>query len=311
MIIFIYGKDTYRSQEKLKEIINSYKNSNKNGFNLKVANLKEEDFRFLKEELCTPSLFKEKKLLILKNAVLNKKFKEDLLENQKVLINSKDIILFFEEDDVLQGDSLFKFVKKYGKIQEFKFLGGQKLEEWIRQEFTKYNKEVGGEVLDKIILYLGTDTWLLANEIKKISSYKKEKKILQKDVDVLLRPAIETNIFKTIDAIAQKNKKQALKLIYQHLEKGDAPLYLLSMMSFQFRNLILIKNLIEKNIPYYSILKLSKLHPFVVKKSYSQCGEFSFKELKKIYQKIFQADSAIKKGRIDPETALVNLISYF
>jgi DNA polymerase-3 subunit delta len=311
MIIFIYGKDTYRSQEKLREIINSYKNSNKNGVNLKIINFKEKDFCCLKEELCSSSLFKEKKLLILKNTILNKKFKEDLLENQKILTNSKDIILFFEEGDVLQGDSLLKFVKKYGKIQEFKFLSGQKLEEWISQEFAKYDKDVEGEVLNKIILYLGTDTWLLANEIKKISSYKKEKKILQKDVDILLRPAIETNIFKTIDAIAQKNKKQALKLIYQHLEKGDAPLYLLSMISFQFRNLILIKNLIEKNIPYYSILKLSKLHPFVVKKSYSQCGEFSFKELKKIYQKIFQADSAIKKGRIDPETALVNLISYF
>jgi DNA polymerase III delta subunit len=62
--------------------------------------------------------------------------------------------------------------------------------------------------------------------------------------------------------------------------------------------------LIEKNQPYYSILKKTQLNPFVVKKSYQQAQRFNLQELKKIYRKIFQADLDIKTGKTEPETAL-------
>jgi DNA polymerase-3 subunit delta len=152
----------------------------------------------------------------------------------------------------------------------------------------------------------------MKNEIEKLASYKNNKTIGPVDVDLLVKPRIEPEIFKTIDAIAFNShwagKKQALKLLHDHLEKGDHPLYLLSMISFQFRNLLVIKDLMEKNVPYYSIPKMTKMHPFVVKKTYEQARKFSFQELKKIYQKIFQVDLSIKTGKIDPTTALDFLI---
>ena len=81
------------------------------------------------------------------------------------------------------------------------------------------------------------------------------------------------------------------------------------MINFQFRNIIAVKDLIEKNKPYSVILQQTKLHPFVVKKSYWQAQKFSFPELKKIYQKIFQVDLAIKTGKIDSGLALDTLIA--
>jgi len=319
MIIFIYGPDNYRSQLKLREIIEYYKKSHKSGVDLKTLDLKEKDPQSLKEEFFSASIFKEKKLLILKNTFLNKKFKDYFLKNYKSFIDLKNIILFYEEGDVPQNDSLFKFLNKYGKSQEFKVLGGQILKNWVKEEFNKHNVDTEKGVIEKIIDYAGANSWVLSNEIKKIASYagagvlkkdnkKNRKEIKIQDVELLVKPVIETDIFRTIDAIAQKNKKQALKLIHQHLERGDSPFYLLSMMIFQFRNLTIVKNLIEKNKPYYSILKLSKLHPFIVKKSYFQSREFTSQELKKIYQKVFQADLAIKKGKIEPEAALDSLI---
>jgi DNA polymerase-3 subunit delta len=80
------------------------------------------------------------------------------------------------------------------------------------------------------------------------------------------------------------------------------------MINFQFRNLLIIKDLMEKNIPYYSISKITKMHPFVVRKTYEQANKFTSRELKKIYQKIFQVDLSIKTGKIDPTTALDFLI---
>ena len=125
----------------------------------------------------------------------------------------------------------------------------------------------------------------------------------------MIKPRIEVDIFKTIDALASKNKKQALELLQKHLNGGDNPLYLLSMIVYQFRNLLLIKELSGKKLMYASIVKKSGLHPYVVKKNYFTCSQFSFEELKNIYKKIFQFDLDIKTGKMEPETALNLLVS--
>jgi len=168
----------------------------------------------------------------------------------------------------------------------------------------------------------------MANEIKKLVNFKGgpafasafagasadkkatvgKGKIEKKDVLALVKPKIETDIFKTIDAIAAKNKKEAFLLVKKHLEKGDSPSYILAMINFQFRNLLIVKDLIEKGKSLDAILKEVNLHPFVVKKSYTFSKKFEFDELKKIYQKIFQADLNIKTGKMDSKSALEMLL---
>jgi len=199
-------------------------------------------------------------------------------------------------------------LKKHTKIQELKPLEGDKLKNWVLKEFLRYNAKIEVKVAEKIIEFIGNDLWQLSNEIKKLASFKKSQKIDIIDVNLLVKPKIEVEIFRTIDAIAARNKKQALYLIHKHLEKGESPLYLLSMINFQFRNILAVKDFIEKNKPYRIILKQSKLHPFVVKKSYFQAQRFTIQELKKIYQKIFQVDLGIKTGRIEPEVGLSLLV---
>lgn len=313
MTIFLYGQDTYRSQQKLNEIVNHYKKIHKSGLNLKYFDLAEKNFQDFKDEFQSSPMFKEKKLIIFKNVTLNKDFKDKFLENIKKFADSEDIILFYESGEVLNNE-LFDLLKNYGRSQEFKLLEGEKLKNWIKKEFENFGKKITEPALEKLIEFVGNNLWQMANEIKKLVSYsggvnissktrhKKGKEIELEDIKLLVRPKIETDIFKTIDSLVLKNKKQALELIHKHLEKGDSPLYLLSMINFQFRNLLIVKS------DGSGFGKL-KLHPYVVKKTREQARKFSFEELKKIYQKIFEVDLAIKTGKIKPETALDLLIS--
>jgi DNA polymerase-3 subunit delta len=96
-----------------------------------------------------------------------------------------------------------------------------------------------------------------------------------------------------------------LVLLHKHLDAGENSLYLLSMIAYQFRNLLIIKELLNARKPLASC----GLHPFVVKKSSYLCSQFSMEQLKKIYQKIFQVDLDIKTGKIEAETALDLLVS--
>jgi len=129
-----------------------------------------------------------------------------------------------------------------------------------------------------LAFYLGNDLWQMNREITKLIHY--QPKITSESIDLLVKPKIEPNIFQAIDALGEKNKKTALKLLYQHLEKGDNEIYLLTMLAYQFRNLIKLKSLIEQNTPYYNLAKKAKLHPFVVKKTSAQLKNFSLNELK-------------------------------
>jgi len=309
MIIFLYGLDTFRSRQKLNEIVEHYKEIHKSGLNLKYFVEPEMDFQTFLDEMKQTSMFKEKKLAVLINVFLNSEFKKKFLEEGKNFVKSENIVLLYETSQIIETDPLLLFLKKSGRLQEFKLLEGQKLKNWVKKEFQKYGIEIKEEALEKLINFVGNDLWQMSNEIKKLVSYKLKSKdigISGKDVELLIKPKIEIDIFQTIDAIASKDKKKALKFIKAHLEKGDSPFYLFSMINFQFRNLLIIKDLMERDISLYS---LNNFHPYVIKKSISLLEKFRFSELKKIYQKIFQLDLDIKTGKIEPEMALDLLIT--
>lgn len=309
MLIFLYGQDSYRSRQKLNEIIDNYKKAHKGSFNLKIFEGNNFDFEDIRNEIKQTSIIAGKKLLLFKDAFLNTGFKEKFLKNNKSFVNSKDLIVFYEEKEILKTNALFKLLKKLAKSQEFELLSGLNLKNWIKKEFNDWNVKTEDGVTEKLINFIGNDSWRLSNEIRKLASFAKNKIIHIKDIDILVRPKIETDVFKTIDAMAEKDKKQALELLHKHLSRGDSPLYLLSMINFQFRNLILIKNLVERNYTYEKIQKSTKLHPYVVRKSLWQVRKFSLPELKKIYQRIFKVDVDIKTGKIEPELALDLLIT--
>ena len=254
-------------------------------------------------------MFAEKKLVILKNVFQNLKFQESFLESTKNLEDTKDIVVIYEDTTPDKRTKFFKALQKNVKCQEFEALSSVQLLKWVTQEFEKNNVKVNTDALNLLIDFVKNDLWQMDNEVKKLSSYKVGGTVTRQDVELLVKPNLESDIFKTIDALASKDKKLALSLLHKHLDNGDNSLYLLSMIAYQFRNLLAIKELQEMQKPYNTIAKLSGLHPFVVQKSYYLTNQFSIEQLKKIYQKIFQVDSDVKSGKVEPELALDLLLA--
>lgn len=299
MIYFIYGQDSYRSKEKLKEIILGYKKIHKSGLNLIYIDAKDKDFKDFYSNFKISSMFAEKKLVILKNLFGDAKFQEEFLENINVIKNLEDIVVVYEDCVADQRTKTFKSLGKNAKCQEFDCLSPILLKKWISKNFENNGVKINLDALDLLLEFVKNDLWQTANEINKLSNYKKGSTIEKKDVELLVKPNIENDIFKTIEALASRNKKLALSLLHKHLDNGDNSLYLLSMIAYQFRNLLIIKES-PRN---------SGLHPFVVQKSLYLCNQFSIEQLKKIYQKIFQIDLDIKTGKIEAETSLDMLLA--
>ena len=306
MLLFLYGQDIYRSQRKLNGIIESYKKIHQSGLNLEFFDGQNLDFKNFKSQINTISMFREKKLIVIKNILNNTDFKTDFLKQKKFFIQSDDIFIFYEKDKVPANSALLKFLKKEGKCQEFELFSGLKLKNWIKAEL---KIEIEPLAIEKLIEFVGNDLWRLSFELQKLVAYSKTK-IKKEDVELLVAPQIETDIFKTIDALAVKNKKEAIFSIHKHLEKGDSPLYILSMIAFQFRNLLMVKDQCKDAscLPSNASKELG-IHPYVIRKTLWQTKKFSLAELKKIYQRIFKIDWQIKTGRVSPEVALDLLIA--
>lgn len=311
MIIFLYGPDTFMSRQKLNEIIEQYKKTHKSGLGLKFWEGNEIDFSEIKNAFQQASMFfQEKKLLVLKDALKNKNFAKDFMDDFTCFEKSDNIILIYQREKIEAGDDFFRFLKRKTKSQEFGLLSGAKLKDWLKKEFEKLGAEVDLKVIEALATLVGPDLWALSNEIQKIVNYKPKGKLTSREFNLLIKPRqIETNIFKTIDAIAAKDKKTALQLINRHLEKGDNPFYIFTMIGYQTRNLLSVKELEEQNKTYNEILKTTKLNSFVARKTYLQAKKFSFETLKKIYKKIFEIDLNVKTGKARIEQAIDLLVA--
>lgn len=304
MLIFLYGSNTYLLKEKLREIIEKEEKRSKQTLRVIRFDFREDSFEELRHELLTPSIFGEKKIAILEHTFEDEKFKANFLKNSQKFLPGRDLIIFYQEGSVSKGDKLFKFLQQEASCHEFKALAGQQLMSWVKKEFGRYQVKIKPAVQRELIGATQGDLWRLGNEIKKLASFKKGSEVALEDVKLHVSPGIETAIFKTIDELAQRNKKKALHLMQRHLVKGDSPLYLFTMVIYQFRNLLLVKDLLEKGRPLFEIQKRTALHPFVVKKTFSQARLFTLAELKKAYQKLFKLDFQIKVGKLRPEAAL-------
>src|SRR3989338_1814000 len=67
MIIFLYGQDSYRIGQKLKEIVSGYKAKNPSGLNFVSLDFPENNLDDLTSIIISDSLIPEKKLIIVKN----------------------------------------------------------------------------------------------------------------------------------------------------------------------------------------------------------------------------------------------------
>lgn len=308
MIILLYGPDIFRSNKKLKEIIKNYQTKHKSGLNLAQFEWSGDILGRLDDILSSYSMFDEKKLVIIKNAcAVLKNSQEELigLLGNKRPEKDDNMVLVFWESETLKQNELFEWLVKKAKMSEcFERLTGTKLNNWVKKEIENLGGKTDSRAVEKLVAYVGPDLWQMANEVNKLVSYKVGKLITEVDVDLLVKSKYDPNIFATIDALANRNKNLAYKLMHEHLAQGENEIYILTMFVYQFRNLLQIKSLIDGGLSSDEVIKKTGLHPFVIKKSWSMLKNFSLEVLKKIYERLLQLDIAIKRGKIEPETAL-------
>ena len=309
MILFLHGADTYRARQKLKEIQAKYQATYPNAVHVRDFDCLEVKLEEAKSAVETISMFERKKLLIFRNVFQESAFEEFLFEKKKQLAESEHHVVVVIETGEIKAKSahpLYQWLKKNAKQQEFLPLARSKVRVWIEQELQGYNLRATPRAQEALAREAGNNLWQLAQEIKKIAAWKRSEPaspVKEAEVAMLVHSKVEADIFATIDSIAQKNKKQGLSLLYRHLQKGESPYYLFTMLVYQFRTILQIRDMLERTYSYESMLQKTKLHPYVLKKGLRVSQKFSLQELKDVYENLFALDQDLKTGKREPAGA--------
>lgn len=304
----LYGEDIFSSRKKLEEIKSRFFDSNMGNINITILEGEEVNLEALKKAICLVPFLAKKRLIIIKNFLLKGK-KEVKDQAVRFLDEIPDfaISVFYEEGDLDKSSALFRKLKADKKVENFPLLSQYSMTEWCEREIRKKCGKIERDALNKLVAIIGPDLWRASLEIDKLTSYRKYKLITKEDVSLLVKEEIHPNIFALIDALGARDIKKAYRLLDELLSSGENESYILSMIAYQFRNLLIIKDLLESQ----KSLSASGLRPFVLGKAKVQAQNFTKDQLKNIYGKLLETDLHIKNGSLKPYLALDLLISEF
>ncbi len=234
-----------------------------------------------------------KKTIILCRDVVDETYDKELISYliDVVLQSESCILIFIEHGD--PSSALAKALKKNATTHVYNPLSDDDLIKWIKTESLGMGMTVKNNEANILIGCTGPVMHGLHNEIKKLSAYVRSRGgdpvLEKKDIDMLVAPYFDTTIFRLLDAITGKDVAGALKILEGHFGVGIEGPYLISMLAYQIRTILIV----------HSALMMKKtsvegVHPFVFKKISSIIGRFPLSEARSIYLKLLDLDRVVK-----------------
>lgn len=245
----------------------------------------------------TMPFFAERRLIVVENSGFFKNAVPELADYIKTM--PETACFLFVENEVDKRGRMYKAVKDKGRITELKRQDEKTLLYWIAGNVKREGKQIKESTAKYLISTAGDDMEKLVHELEKLFSYTLGRtEITAEDVDAVCSVQITNQIFDMVEAVAMKKQKKALEHYYDLLALKEPPMRILYLLSRQFKQLLHVKELMEKGLDRGTIAKTAGLHPFVAGKYMQQSKSFSKTALKSIMEEAADTEEMVKTGRL-------------
>ncbi|MBX4190243.1 DNA polymerase III subunit delta [Candidatus Parcubacteria bacterium] len=312
MIIFLYGPDQYRLKQNVDTVIAGYRAKHPSGFNIfSIQGSESGSLVSLRDALGRTSLFQEVKLVILNNPFHSNSAEGalGLLQEFGVQKDPLTVVLLVHSGTQKEANNkdLFSYANAAGNlIRKFDYLEGAELERWVKAEIKKRNLSIQTTAFRNLFSRVGKESiqWMQALDV--LANYGGT--ITPVEVDRLIHAQQESNIFEFVDAVALKDRPKAFSLLYRELALGRDPYYILSMIAYQLRTMLMVGDSTARGLPAPLIAKKTGLHPFVIKKMSNAITRYKVEDLKLAFSRLSDLDLGAKSGNLDLQDALFSLV---
>ncbi len=300
MIKAYSGTDTYESYSEAKKTLLEL--AKKNNAEVVIINADDvKDIRVFLQNIEGIGMFTSNNVILAKRVFSNKNLMNYFIENFETL-NNYNIILW--EDEAVDGKlKLTKILKDKKVLFSFELPKAREFKSWVSKKAKELKIALTETQLDFISQNLEIDKWNIQNELSKISNYlaaTKKLKITDQELEDILGFNVKGDMWKFLDSIGQRDKKKAIEEFEKLTFYEEKTQLLLTMLSREFRLIAQVLFAQKKGISAATL----GIQPFVLQKTLSKSRKYSFKEVKKFMQKLFDLDFAIKRGDIDEKLGL-------
>lgn len=301
----IYGIDNGLIKNKEKEILKEINISLINKYDLEVSPVD-----VILEDALTMNLFADKKVIIIENAYIfgsssDQKISDRFLEYFNTFNSSTYIIFELNVDKVDSRKKITKKISEIGKVFEVKKLETNDLFQIIEKKFKDNNYTISTELINYLVSLLNDNYENINNELDKIFLLGKEdKNITKEDLDGLIIPSLDDDIFSLIDAITNKDKNKSIKLYQEFINRNEDMIKIIYLLASKYRLMLQVRLLSDRGYLESDIAKTMQIHPYRAKMVLREAYKYELGNLIKILKELDYLDRDIKLGNVDKNLAL-------
>lgn len=215
----------------------------------------------------------------------------------------------FTESEVDKRSKLYKTVSGSGTAVEFAIQDENTLKRWIAGILAKEGKKITENTVQLFLTKTGTDMENIQMELEKLIFYCMDREVItNEDVEAICVSRIGNHIFDMINAIANKQTKQALDLYYDLLALKEPPMRILFLIARQCNMLLQVKEMKNRGYDNKAIGSKIGVPPFIAGKYVTQAAHFKTADLRAAVRQCVEAEEAVKTGRMNDMMSVELLI---
>ncbi|OGJ63856.1 DNA polymerase III subunit delta [Candidatus Peribacteria bacterium RIFCSPHIGHO2_02_FULL_53_20] len=132
-----------------------------------------------------------------------------------------DVLLLFIDPSPDRRKSGVKALFAIADVRECQLLAGAALEGWIRDAFVREGVAILPDALRALVFAAGTEQIVLQQEIAKLALYAGGKPVTRDDVDTLVLPSGERNVWQLIDLLVEGDAPRTLGFVKELTSRGE------------------------------------------------------------------------------------------
>jgi DNA polymerase III subunit delta len=251
-------------------------------------------------DLATPSLFGERRALLVSNArALPDEGVGELARYLEAPDPGAPLVLVAVVGDRAKAPAaLVKLVKGVGTVTEVK-IQRKELPGWLLKRATPKRLDLAPDGAAALVETLGEDPGSLERALEQLATAFSGERITREIVARQFRGLGEQHVWDLCDRAFSRDLPGAMRSLRTLLEAGEAGLMLLGAMTSRLRDLIRVASLPERLAPADAARQAGLRFDWQVRRYRQQAKRFSAEDLAGLHERIAWADRALKSGATD------------
>ncbi len=295
-LYYIYGEEEFLVERAVQRLMDAIVAPDFKDFNYSVFYGKEVRGEQIIESAMTLPMFAQRRVILVKRA---DDMSADAFEQLLSYLHnpSPESCVVFQGVKADQRRKFFQELKKADQLVEFKKMKDDQLAGFIRREAEQRGKRIDAAAAEMIVYYSGNNLRELVAQVEKLASFCGERPTISPDdVRAMASDTKIDSVFELADAMGRRNLDRAMRQLQTILRDTDAPYMLIGALARHFRQLCVIRALMQKRVPSDEIGRQAKVNPYFLKGLLEQARNFKPEDFAGIFTRLHEVDVELKSG---------------